>query len=258
MGTPFRSKSRSRCGNSTRPGIGIDFTEIKKRLAEIVPDHAMLNEVYPFNPSAENLSPASSTWNSRPISPESGPSPSGSPRMLPRPTLKIVEVFPSVQGEGLRQGEATIFVRLAGCNLRCAFLRHEIRLDRGRGPDPGLGPGRGSRDAAPLPGFLGLSDRRRAASPGHLRARPRPQERRVHGPGRNERDDRPSARRRLVHGLAEAARLRVQETVRQSGQGSEARRQPRARLSRSSGRSARNSRKRRRSSSSRNRTAARA
>jgi 7-carboxy-7-deazaguanine synthase len=37
------------------------------------------------------------------------------------PTLKIAEVFPSVQGEGLRQGEPTIFVRFAGCNLRCAF-----------------------------------------------------------------------------------------------------------------------------------------
>jgi len=36
-------------------------------------------------------------------------------------TLKIAEIFASVQGEGLRQGEATIFVRLAGCNLRCAF-----------------------------------------------------------------------------------------------------------------------------------------
>lgn len=41
--------------------------------------------------------------------------------MLPRPTLKIVEIFSSVQGEGLRQGEPTIFVRLSGCNLRCAF-----------------------------------------------------------------------------------------------------------------------------------------
>lgn len=38
-----------------RAGIGIDFTEIKKKLAEILPDHTNLNEVFPFNPSAENL-----------------------------------------------------------------------------------------------------------------------------------------------------------------------------------------------------------
>jgi len=41
--------------------------------------------------------------------------------MLPRPTLKIAEVFPSVQGEGSRLGEPTLFVRLAGCNLACSF-----------------------------------------------------------------------------------------------------------------------------------------
>ena len=37
------------------------------------------------------------------------------------PTLKIVEIFPSIQGEGTRQGEPTVFVRLAGCDRRCSF-----------------------------------------------------------------------------------------------------------------------------------------
>lgn len=38
-----------------RAGIGIDFTLIKGKLAEILPDHTLLNDVYRFNPSAENL-----------------------------------------------------------------------------------------------------------------------------------------------------------------------------------------------------------
>jgi 7-carboxy-7-deazaguanine synthase len=37
------------------------------------------------------------------------------------PTLKINEIFPSIQGEGLRQGEPTLFIRLAECNLKCEF-----------------------------------------------------------------------------------------------------------------------------------------
>jgi len=41
--------------------------------------------------------------------------------MLRPPTLKTTEIFASVQGEGLRQGEPTIFVRLSGCNRRCSF-----------------------------------------------------------------------------------------------------------------------------------------
>lgn len=39
-----------------RSGIGIDFKEIKRKLSEILPDHVLLNDVYDFNPSAENLS----------------------------------------------------------------------------------------------------------------------------------------------------------------------------------------------------------
>ncbi len=37
-------------------GIGFDFIEIKEKLAQILPDHKFLNEIYDFNPSAENLS----------------------------------------------------------------------------------------------------------------------------------------------------------------------------------------------------------
>jgi 6-pyruvoyltetrahydropterin/6-carboxytetrahydropterin synthase len=38
-----------------RTGLGYDFTEIKKVLAEALPDHTLLNDILPFNPSAENL-----------------------------------------------------------------------------------------------------------------------------------------------------------------------------------------------------------
>lgn len=34
-------------------------------------------------------------------------------------TYAIVEIFRSLQGEGLRAGTAAVFIRFAGCNLRC-------------------------------------------------------------------------------------------------------------------------------------------
>lgn len=35
--------------------------------------------------------------------------------------LKVLEIFHSIDGEGLRTGELATFVRLAGCNLACRF-----------------------------------------------------------------------------------------------------------------------------------------
>jgi 6-pyruvoyltetrahydropterin/6-carboxytetrahydropterin synthase len=36
-------------------GLGIDFALIKKTLTEALPDHTLLNDIYEFNPSAENM-----------------------------------------------------------------------------------------------------------------------------------------------------------------------------------------------------------
>lgn len=38
-------------------GVGMvaDFVEVRRRLDSILPDHRMLNEIYDFNPTAENL-----------------------------------------------------------------------------------------------------------------------------------------------------------------------------------------------------------
>lgn len=40
--------------------------------------------------------------------------------------LKVSEVFYSVQGEGARAGEPSIFVRLSGCDLACGFCDTEF------------------------------------------------------------------------------------------------------------------------------------
>ena len=36
-------------------GVGIDFLDIERYLQEILPDYKLLNEVYNFSPSAENV-----------------------------------------------------------------------------------------------------------------------------------------------------------------------------------------------------------
>ena len=35
--------------------------------------------------------------------------------------MKVVEIFKSIDGEGIRVGYPVTFIRLAGCNLRCNY-----------------------------------------------------------------------------------------------------------------------------------------
>lgn len=35
--------------------------------------------------------------------------------------MKVVEIFDSIDGEGIRTGQTATFIRLAGCNLRCSY-----------------------------------------------------------------------------------------------------------------------------------------
>ena len=47
--------------------------------------------------------------------------------------LKVNEIFYSLQGEGSRVGQPTIFIRLSGCNLNCSWCdtKHQkhVKLD---------------------------------------------------------------------------------------------------------------------------------
>ena len=42
--------------------------------------------------------------------------------------IPLVEMFYSLQGEGLRTGSATVFIRTAGCNCDCWFCDTDFRL----------------------------------------------------------------------------------------------------------------------------------
>ena len=47
--------------------------------------------------------------------------------------LEVSEIFESVQGEGASVGQPCLFVRLAGCNLKCAWCDTRYAWDFGSG-----------------------------------------------------------------------------------------------------------------------------
>ncbi|HKM41460.1 MAG TPA: radical SAM protein [Methanocorpusculum sp.] len=45
--------------------------------------------------------------------------------------MRVTETFVSLQGEGERQGTPCFFLRLSGCNLRCAWCDTEYSFEKG-------------------------------------------------------------------------------------------------------------------------------
>lgn len=55
-----------------------------------------------------------------------GKNPKRAPEHGDGQTLKVVEIFPTLQGEGPYAGMPAIFIRLGGCNLACDFCDTEF------------------------------------------------------------------------------------------------------------------------------------
>ena len=47
-------------------------------------------------------------------------------------SLKVNEIFLSIQGEGTRAGTPCVMIRLTGCNLRCSWCDTQYAWDQGR------------------------------------------------------------------------------------------------------------------------------
>lgn len=52
--------------------------------------------------------------------------------MTGQPTLRITEIFYSVQGESTKVGLPCVFIRLTGCPLRCTWCDTEYAFHEGR------------------------------------------------------------------------------------------------------------------------------
>lgn len=84
------------------------------------------------SPVQASASPCEATSTSRPDSApaarlEDEPAGTGG-----RPRLRINEVFHSIQGESTWAGRPCVFIRLAGCHLRCRYCDTEYAFKEGR------------------------------------------------------------------------------------------------------------------------------
>lgn len=52
--------------------------------------------------------------------------------------MKVVEIFKSIDGEGKRTGRPAIFIRLAGCNLRCCYCDTTYSFDCSKAKEMGV------------------------------------------------------------------------------------------------------------------------
>lgn len=48
-------------------------------------------------------------------------------------SISVNEIFQSIDGEGIRQGELVVFIRLTGCNMRCRYCDTTYALDKTSG-----------------------------------------------------------------------------------------------------------------------------